>query len=60
MIVGGFLWAALGAAKGTNIQPRVIYFWAGKFYFSIIHFYKRGFFIYEKTFHTFSMGWCLF
>lgn len=56
MIVGGFLWAALGAAKGTNIQPRVIYFWAGKFYFGIIHFYKRGFFIYEKTFHTFSMG----
>ena len=47
-----------GSRLGSFIMgaARVIYFWAGKFYFSIIHFYKRGFFIYEKTFHTFSLG----
>ena len=56
MIVGGFLWAGLGRRKGREHTARVIYFWAGKFYFGIRHFYKMGFFIYEKTFHTFSLG----
>lgn len=52
-LCGGFLWAALGAAKGKSIRPRVIYFWAGKFYFGIIHFYKRGFLYMKKLFILF-------